>query len=406
MEVLHERVVARYELVVEAAEVVGTVERCHRDAGGPEPVSAEAMADVEGSMARYQEWASGEFATRGDRRMEDYHHYLQGVGLLAALDHAMRVFGGVMAAAGANGAAMTRVAREGDLESAAAPLLERLELSRQQFRHMRLPKFWEMVSQQYRGMEIGSARTAENLNCPECGGVLIPHSQNPTSICDVCGLMARMYGDREESGKAKGGRSKHFNPNSHCDKHLAWMQGEEEYEPEPGDDVRERLYEIAKREYLRNGKQRSMEDMRCEEIREWLKRIGRTELNMHSPKLRQMVTAMNGQEVVPPRLTEEERDDVTADFSIAAELFEEVTKDPMLLQQLNRDRVKNHPFYPYILFHVLKHHIKDRRRMMRFVDCIHFQSTTTLMKNDHILRKIMERMEGYTYAPTRPSEWR
>jgi hypothetical protein len=354
---------------------------------------------LEGDLQSYQDNAMGFIAMRMMQNVaasEQYQQYLMVENPAGRFDYYVQCMTGVVKSAPQK---MWSKPRMG------AGMLAVLDMTAAQAERITMIQVWEMIRAKLDCLQIDfKMNEICGGACSECGGAMISHTQNAMMFCEQCGRTMPIFSDSVEAKHKSSSTNKNFNPNSHCEKHMEYLQALEADEiPE---ELVDKLYELARRDYCRNGVVRSMRGMRCEEVRGWLKRLRRTKYNVHTPKLRQLVTARAGEEIVPQRFSDSEKEAIMTDFSIAADLFDEVTKDTSLLSQINRSEVKNHPYYPYILYHVLNHHIKDRRRMRLFVDCIHFQSQTTLTKNDHIWINIIKQMPGYVYEPTKPAEWR
>ena len=143
-----------------------------------------------------------------------------------------------------------------------------------------------------------------------------------------------------------------------------------------------------------------MSNMKCKQIREWLKDYKlTTKWNDHAPLIRKVITSLHGESITPPQLTKEEEEEILIDFSYDMQLYEELSKQNDILHLIDKDKIKNKPYYPFGLLKVLCRILKDDRRLKGLIECIHFQSNQTNVKNDKI-HKIICQIRGKKYEPT------
>lgn len=243
------------------------------------------------------------------------------------------------------------------------------------------------------------------INECECGSKMIMNSTTSYKVCEGCGYEIYMPGtvfDDSQFYNQQGQCSKHkkYDSNRHCDRWIKQIQATEDISGALFNEVVDKLDKRAIKEYTKDGKLRSMKNMKCKQIREWLKDYRlTTKWNDHAPLLRKAVTALHGEAVVPPQLTKEEEEDILIDFSCDMNLYEELSKQEKILQLIDKKKIKNKPYYPFGLLKVLCQKLKNDSRLMGLIECIHFQSSQTNVKNDKIYKVICEK-RNKIYEPT------
>jgi len=133
--------------------------------------------------------------------------------------------------------------------------------------------------------------------------------------------------------------------------------------------------------------------LRCEDIRALLKNpaINSTKYNDHAPLL---VKILGG--VPPPQLNFEETRLCGTRFNITMRLYDIV-----------KPSGGNKPYYPYFIYKILEHMLKDNPEKLRILDYIHLQSRETVIKNDKYFKEICELAsvkDGLVYTPTDPTK--
>jgi hypothetical protein len=194
-------------------------------------------------------------------------------------------------------------------------------------------------------------------------------------------------------------KHKNYKYNVHCEKWLNQIQSRENKDIPT--EVIDAVYRLACRDYTRSGRVRSMVNMRCSEVRAWLKQIGATRFNNNAALIRRMVTARNGAAVIPPQLTMEETSDVLYDFSQAMDLYETLDNEKEVLAELGKTEVGNKPYYPYGLMKILLKRLPPGQRRDKLIECIHLQTDTTLKRHDRLWRQICERLSWPFIATNR-----
>lgn len=243
------------------------------------------------------------------------------------------------------------------------------------------------------------------INDCVCGAKMIMDSITSYKICESCGCQIYMPGTvfddtqfyNQNGQLAKG---KKYDSDRHCLRWIEQIQAIEDMSGSALNDVIEKLDKRAIKEYTKNGILRSMKNMKCNQIREWLKDYGlTTKWNDHTPLLRKIITGLHGEAVVPPQLTKEEQERVLADFTEDMNLYEKLCKDKNILELIDRDKVKNRPYYPFGLYKSLARNLEGDPRLPALIESIHFQSNQTIIKNDKIYKIICEKRKK-KYTPT------
>jgi hypothetical protein len=223
--------------------------------------------------------------------------------------------------------------------------------------------------------------------------------------CYKCGVTITLHGtifDDTQYYNQQGQTSSHkkYDDKGHYRKHSNEIQAKGNITIV--DEHLDQIDKCALRDYTKNGKLRRMDNMRCAQVRRWLKETGRTEYNRKVPTIRKLITGRHGKSIVPPQLTVEEDNDFLADFSQIMIHYVEVVKDPEILRKIGKSKVHNKPYYPYIIFKIYLKRLHHDKRLWGLLECIHLQSDTTLVRNDIIWEGICKRMKGsgYKYKPT------
>jgi hypothetical protein len=243
--------------------------------------------------------------------------------------------------------------------------------------------------------------------CPECSKALELFADDSEKRCIGCGYSEQLVGTLFDDNQFYNQqitctKHKKHNPNNHCAKWLYQLQAKETKNITAKSI--ETLNQKAVKEYTRGGVKRSMNDLKCRQIRFWLKETKLAKLNNHAPLLRKIITGLNGDPIVPPQLTPEEEMKILADFSLAIEIFEVLSKKEEVLRLFNKPAIRNKLYYPFFLLKILLKHLRGDPRLPKLIECIHLQSSVTLTKDDHLWKMICTEMrkrgKKYNYEPT------
>lgn len=237
--------------------------------------------------------------------------------------------------------------------------------------------------------------------CNVCGNNMTLFADRSEMRCSSsdCGQIVTLYGIVFEDNQIynqqnTAAKNKKYDPNGHLSKWIDKIQSKEDYIFDPN--VITAVDEVAIKEYTRNGQLRNMTNLRCETIREWLKRLGFNNCYDHAPLLRKIITGIHGTAVVPPEFTAEERQDILIECSLSLREYETVIKNQDLLRRLEKDRAKNKFYYPYVLWQIINLKITDPTKKRKLLECIHLQSEKTLRNNDLVWHEICKK-RGYQY---------
>lgn len=194
-------------------------------------------------------------------------------------------------------------------------------------------------------------------------------------------------------------KSKKYDPNGHLSKWIDKIQAKEDHIFTPP--VIAKIDEMAIAEYTRDMRLRSMANIKCEKIREWLQKYKYTDCYDHAPLLRKIITGMHGPSVIPPELTPEERLEILIECSLSLREFENVIRKPEVLHRLEKEKVLNKFYYPYILWQIINLRVSDPIKKRKLLECIHLQSDNTLRRNDIIWKEICKIRDYKYYTATR-----
>lgn len=246
----------------------------------------------------------------------------------------------------------------------------------------------------------------KSLTDCDCGAKMVIDTSTANKICEKCGYEVFLPGTLFEEPQHQNhqnpvtSRNKRYDSNRHCERWIKQIQAIEDVSGPAFNKVVEKLDKRVVKEYTKNGKLRNMENMKCAQIREWLKEYKlTTKWNDHAPLLRKTITGLHGKAVTPPQLTKEEEEDILMDFSLDMNLYEELSKQDEILQLIDRTKIKNKPYYPFGLLKVLCQKLKGDSRLQGLIESIHFQSFSTNVKNDKI-HKIICQKRGKIFEPT------
>lgn len=257
----------------------------------------------------------------------------------------------------------------------------------------------------YQDQKVSFSIDRERIDiCDECGGHMTVFPNRSELQCDEpkCQKIVTLYGIVFEDSQFYNQqntctKSKKYDPNSHCAKWIDKIQAREDWNfPEH---VISKIDAVAISEYTRSNRLRPMINLRCETVRNWLKRFKFVDQYDHAPLLRRRITAMHGQPVVPPQLTARERQRILIEYELCMRDFEEVIREPEVLRRLDKSCVRNKFYYPYILWKLINLLLLKDPRRKGLLECIHLQSDNTLMRNDIVWEQICKR-RNYLYMAT------
>lgn len=256
----------------------------------------------------------------------------------------------------------------------------------------------------YNDVKIIFQTKIKPINECECGANMVINPVTSYKICDSCGCQIYMPGTIfDDSGffnQQICSKHKKYDSNRHCERWIKQIQAAEDISGTSFNKVIEILDVKAVKEYTKNCVLRSMSNMKCKQVREWLKDYKlTTKWNDHAPLIRKVITSLHGDAVVPPQLTKDEESEILIDFAQDMILYEKLSKLPEVLRSIDKTKIKNKPYYPFGLLKVLCRKLKGDPRLKGLIECIHFQSAQTNVKNDKIYKLICIK-RNITYEPT------
>lgn len=219
-----------------------------------------------------------------------------------------------------------------------------------------------------------------------CGEKMKTYPDNSELVCLKCGFVMKIPGIIFEDSQfysQEGQRSKHgqYDPKRHCRFWKQRIQAEENAVIKP-----ECIQAISV--CISQGVIINVCHITCEQIREYLKETGYTKYNDHVPLIRKMITGIS-----PPLLTTEET-------RMLYNLFDKAVYVYDMVKPSNKS---NTMYYPYIIYKILDYILDEGMRKKQILECIHLQSSQTLISNDNLWEKICDSIP-VDYKPTDRNE--
>lgn len=228
----------------------------------------------------------------------------------------------------------------------------------------------------------------------DCGTKMIWSKSQNEMICCSCGEIKNIpmdahigdgvvWNGHHERGGIKHGK---YEPIRRCRFWLERIQGTEIATIE--DECIEAIKKCIARDTHKG--MRPPDPILCSQFRTYLKQTGYTIYNDHVVLIRKMITGYQ-----PPSLTDEERQIVYNVFNKVITVFDNIKPGDKC----------NSPYYPYFMGKILYAILRDSQRRRRILECIHMQSSTTLVANDKLMQQICERIAELEYTPTITDEF-
>lgn len=279
---------------------------------------------------------------------------------------------------------------------------QRMGVEPDQFALMTTMQIWKnLVHSVTFSATIAAPPKSNDYGTCECG-TAIQFFGSSRVECDNCGRVKELHGlvfDKSQMYN-NGGKctiKRPYKPKPHVVKHINGLLGKSDTVIPI--DVLNKIHELMRASFSNGDRHRTAADMTCDQVRAWCQKV-RYKKYIEVPKIRRLVAEMDGITLIPEQFTTDEMYYVTQDAILASEIFEDIQDKPELLTSCGKTEIHNRFFYPYMIYRVIEHHIKDEVRFSRFISAIHFQSGSTLRKNDIIWQMICSRMDGYTYRPS------
>ncbi len=219
--------------------------------------------------------------------------------------------------------------------------------------------------------------------CIKCNVPYEIEEKTAEYICKSCGRLEKMSGvvfEDEQFFYQEGQRTKHgkYDPIKHAKCWLERIQAKEMTEIPT--EILNEIKVCIKRDQL------WLDQISCDTIRGYLKRIKKTEYNNHVPLIRKLIT---GRE--PAQLTEHETQLVYMYFGTVIQTYINIKSDP------------NCPYHPFFIYKIIEQVLKGQKHAKRRKDilsCIHLQSRYTLIENDRMWFSICSNIPEFTKIPT------
>lgn len=238
-------------------------------------------------------------------------------------------------------------------------------------------------------VSVKNKKSANSDICEDCKIKMIPYPEESRMECSNCGVIISMPGavfDKVSCFSQDGQRVRQgsYDPSRHINK---WMNNiQAKGRNNIPDEVIKAVNKCAIRDYTRvdyNGNEflRSMKNMRCKQIRNWLRETNNTKYNDYAPQIRGIITG-----VMPYQLTYEEEQLVLSRLRLIVDEFARIKSE---------DGYCNMRYYPYWIFKTIEMSFPKNSKPWSLLECIHLQSEDTLEKNDKIMRKICDRIPGF-----------
>jgi len=219
--------------------------------------------------------------------------------------------------------------------------------------------------------------------CPKCQLPYDIEEKTAEYVCKQCGHLEKLSGvvfEDEQFFYQEGQRTKHgkYDPIKHAKFWLERIQAREMTEIPP--EIINKIKACIKREQL------WIEDITCETIRGYLKKIKKTSYNTHVPLIKKIITCTE-----PDQLTDYETKLVYMYFGIVIQIYTDLWGE------------YNCPYHPFFIYKIIEQILKnpkDQMRKKRILSCIHLQSRETLIGHDRTWFAICDKIPEFTKIAT------
>lgn len=241
------------------------------------------------------------------------------------------------------------------------------------------------LQQQFENIKLDFRPDDEMPDYCECGCIMQVMPDSSELKCNNCGFLYELKGtvfNDSQLYSQESIRYKHagYEPSKHVKSWLERIQARETNTIT--DDQIAKIEACIRRDGITNKKK-----LTVEQIRQYLKDCGLTDLNEHVALIKKIITG-----VAPPQLTYSEMQDITTSFAKAVKAYN-IIRPPSKSNLL---------YYPFLTRKLIEMHVADRVKRSALISFIHLQGTQTLVQNDNMWERICAITQGFEYQPTDP----
>ncbi len=216
-----------------------------------------------------------------------------------------------------------------------------------------------------------------------CGRRMYVVAELSEMWCENCPRVLTLYGivfRDDQFYTQEGQKSKHgkYEPNRYYKLWIDRIQGIETQI------VPAELIARVKAAMIDDGVQ--LRTVKCERVREYLKKLRATDYNHNAAKIAREVSGIS-----PPRLTRAEDKEANWKFNACMEEYDKVAPPG------------NRPYYPQFIYKILEAMFEESRDKLALLDYIHLQEDDTTIKNDKYFSIICDNIGdeiGIKFKPT------
>lgn len=234
--------------------------------------------------------------------------------------------------------------------------------------------------EQYRNNQIIIPVVKRQIDmCDTCDRKMISITNKSKLLCEKCGseknLISTFSYEHASTNLNTSTRPKDYSTVKQCQKWLHLLQGRGEMNIPDEDYARIRDY--VKSYCIRAGNIALgiVRQIKCEQMRKWLKLCKLTKYNKHIPLLRRRITRELGAEVMPPQFTFEEEKKILADWQRISPTYSRIYKE---MKNQKKNNSTNIPYYPICILCIVKSNWESDPRVELLTDCVHKQSRNTM----------------------------
>tara|TARA_B100001758_G_scaffold247645_1_gene266363 strand:+ start:7085 stop:8335 length:1251 start_codon:yes stop_codon:yes gene_type:complete len=203
-------------------------------------------------------------------------------------------------------------------------------------------------------------------------------------ICKVCGKIHILYGTIQDQYyntnmyDSNNNNISGYDPSKHCKFWLDRIQAKENINIDPK--CLDAIQLLIERDKLVDKKK-----ITCKKIRQYLRIINYSKYNENVSLIRKIITNISPPEISPTEL------------HLINKYFINVIKVYRKCKPKNK---QNCLYHPYIIYKLIELVIKDKKKQINLLNCIHLQSAATLVINDKIWKKICSQIDYFKYYNT------